>query len=207
MTQRILSIDTCGLQYSIAILRVNADQCECIASLQSHHLHMQCEELITAIEKMLIENSMTYNNINTIAVTAGPGSFNGVRIGFAAAQGISIATGIDISTVSTLEVVLYKHLLASREIQFPAYVCFKADPNNGFIYRFASADFKDCIDDPQPITTSELEELKCDFTVIDFTLQSFADGDISNAVAAGAIASSRKLKVSKIFYGKPPSIN
>ena len=83
----ILCIDTCGIKFSVALI-CNA---QLIDEYTCDEIHMQCEKLIIAIETLLSNNNLHYNQINLIAVTSGPGSFNGIRIGMSAAQGISIA--------------------------------------------------------------------------------------------------------------------
>jgi tRNA threonylcarbamoyl adenosine modification protein YeaZ len=204
MSRKILSIDTCGFKYSVAILDVD-NSTNIIDEFRSDESQMQCEGLTSSIENLLAGNSLSYSDLDLIAVTAGPGTFNGVRIGFAFAQGISIACGIEISTINTLELSLYQHITSIAAPKFPIYLVFKADSEHGFIHKFDSINFSDPITNPTPVTKHEVSLIKD--TVIEFSLQEYDCGCISNAVVAGIIASQRKRHSDKIFYGKPPSIH
>lgn len=61
------------------------------------------EFLIGQIEACLERTKLSYNDLSRIAVTIGPGSFTGVRVGMAAASGFSIGLDIPVVGVSTLD--------------------------------------------------------------------------------------------------------
>jgi len=56
------------------------------------------------LEQALCADRLEYKNLDVIAVTNGPGSFTGTRIGLATAKGISLVSGVPIFAASTLEV-------------------------------------------------------------------------------------------------------
>ncbi len=68
--------------------------------------HKQAEKLINIIEKTLYKACCNYDDVSYLAVTIGPGSFTGIRIGLSAAYGISLSTGIPIIPVNTIDAVL-----------------------------------------------------------------------------------------------------
>lgn len=65
----------------------------------------QAEILIPMIESVVQEAGITMKDIGCIAVTQGPGSFTGVRIGLATARTLGLALNIPVCGLSTLELL------------------------------------------------------------------------------------------------------
>src|ERR1700741_312138 len=63
------------------------------------------EKLLTAIDWLLAENGIDRKALDLFAVTRGPGSFTGVRIGLATMQGLALALGRPVCAMSTHEAV------------------------------------------------------------------------------------------------------
>ena len=61
------------------------------------------EHLIPVIDAALETAGTTYADLDAIAVSVGPGSFTGVRVGVAAARGLALALAIPAVGVSTLD--------------------------------------------------------------------------------------------------------
>ena len=70
--------------------------------------HGQAERLIPMIQEVLSAGNVGFQDIEAIAVTTGPGSFTGVRVGLAAANGIALAADLPMIGVSVLEVLAWK---------------------------------------------------------------------------------------------------
>lgn len=70
--------------------------------------HNQCEKLVIEVEGILEKANLSYKDLNYIIVTIGPGSFTGIRIGLAFTQGLAIACGVKVITVSNLEMIAFK---------------------------------------------------------------------------------------------------
>jgi tRNA threonylcarbamoyl adenosine modification protein YeaZ len=65
------------------------------------------EKLLPAIDWLLAENTVDRRSIDLLAVTRGPGSFTGVRIGLATMQGLAMAIGKPVCAMSTHEAIAY----------------------------------------------------------------------------------------------------
>ena len=65
------------------------------------------ERLLPSIEAMLADASLGFGDLSGIAVSVGPGSFTGLRIGIATAQGLALATGLPLVSVGTLEALAW----------------------------------------------------------------------------------------------------
>jgi tRNA threonylcarbamoyl adenosine modification protein YeaZ len=63
------------------------------------------EKLLPAIDWLLTEASIERTSIDLFAVTRGPGSFTGVRIGLATMQGLALALGKPVCAMSTHEAI------------------------------------------------------------------------------------------------------
>lgn len=63
------------------------------------------ELLLNYCDELLSENNLSPENLSAIAFGRGPGSFTGVRIATAAAQGIAIAHHIPVIAVSSLQIL------------------------------------------------------------------------------------------------------
>ena len=101
MTQ--LAIDSSGKIASAAILedsRLVAD-----ITLNSNMQHSRM--LMPAIDRLLALADMDKGRLDFIAVSAGPGSFTGLRIGAAAAKGLAFGLGIKLIPIPTLDALAY----------------------------------------------------------------------------------------------------
>ena len=65
------------------------------------------EKLLPAIDWLLTENAIERARIDLFAVTRGPGSFTGVRIGLATLQGLAVALSRPICAMSTHEAIAH----------------------------------------------------------------------------------------------------
>ncbi|MGB1876490.1 MAG: tRNA (adenosine(37)-N6)-threonylcarbamoyltransferase complex dimerization subunit type 1 TsaB [Rhodospirillaceae bacterium] len=98
---RVLAFDTTTSACSVAVCKDD----ETKAQFHDPMVHGQAEALIPAIENTMKEAGVTYADLDRIAVTVGPGSFTGVRVGLATARGIGVATGHPVIGLLTTEVI------------------------------------------------------------------------------------------------------
>jgi len=74
--------------------------------------HSHSEKLFEIIESLFQQAEINRDKISSVAVSSGPGSFTGLRIGMAAAKGIASGTGVPLIVVPTFEALAYQ--LSSR---------------------------------------------------------------------------------------------
>jgi tRNA threonylcarbamoyladenosine biosynthesis protein TsaB len=104
----ILSIHT-ATETAIAALSLGS---EVVASVENTGAKNHASFLHPAIGQMMLNNKLNFNQLSAIAVTNGPGSYTGIRVGMAAAKGLCFATGIPLITINTLEVMAYSAIIA-----------------------------------------------------------------------------------------------
>ncbi|MDX9880932.1 MAG: tRNA (adenosine(37)-N6)-threonylcarbamoyltransferase complex dimerization subunit type 1 TsaB [Prolixibacteraceae bacterium] len=75
--------------------------------------------LTTFIEQVLAANKVTPGDIDAVAVSMGPGSYTGLRIGVSAAKGFCYAGHIPLIAVSTLKAMALKVIRDFSEKVFP----------------------------------------------------------------------------------------
>ena len=94
----ILAFDTTNEQGGAAIYRDS----ECLVSSENQAGTDYSVTLFRAVDHMLAKVNLKLAEIDLFAVAAGPGSFTGIRVGVAAAQGWAQATGRPVCGVSVL---------------------------------------------------------------------------------------------------------
>lgn len=70
--------------------------------------HSHSEELFEIIGFLYRQAEINRDEISSVAVSRGPGSFTGLRIGMAAAKGIASGTGVPLIVVPTFEALAYQ---------------------------------------------------------------------------------------------------
>ncbi len=75
----------------------------------------QAEALMPMVAALIEETGVRFAELDRLAVTVGPGSFTGLRIGLAAARGMALATRLPLVGVTTLEAVAHAVPAAERE--------------------------------------------------------------------------------------------
>jgi tRNA threonylcarbamoyladenosine biosynthesis protein TsaB len=107
---RILAIDTALEACSAAILDTRRGD---LASSRSQSMvRGHAEALVPLIAAVMSEAGVDFTELDRIAVTVGPGSFTGLRVGVAAARGIALATGKPAVGVTTLAALAAPFLAA-----------------------------------------------------------------------------------------------
>ena len=97
----ILNIDTATEEAGICLAADGAVVAMAVNPEQRDHAAW----LHTAIEKTLRDAGARINDLHAVAVTAGPGSYTGLRVGMAAAKGFCYALNIPLITENKLKVM------------------------------------------------------------------------------------------------------
>ena len=102
-TAVLLAVETTGPICSVA-LRAGDGR---VLHRSSEEGLMHLTSLLPMIEGLLDEEGIIPNEIRQIAVSAGPGSFTGIRIGIATARALAQTLGVPVIKVPTLETFVY----------------------------------------------------------------------------------------------------
>lgn len=97
----ILNIDTSTDQAGIYLGKEEL----CIGQKQNSHQADHATWMQLAIRELLSDCSVKLNELKAVAVTAGPGSYTGLRVGMATAKGLCYALDIPLITESTLKLM------------------------------------------------------------------------------------------------------
>lgn len=96
----ILNIETSTKNCSVALAK-DGETIVCNEIAEEGYSH--AERLHVFIETSLQEAGISYKDLTAIAVSQGPGSYTGLRIGVSAAKGLCYALGIPLIAVDTLQ--------------------------------------------------------------------------------------------------------
>jgi len=99
----VLAIETSTRLGAVALLNNNELIAEARFRLQTGH----SARLMSSIDMILGNSGHSLSDVSAIAVSIGPGSFTGLRVGLGTAKGLSFASGIPIWPVSTLEALAF----------------------------------------------------------------------------------------------------
>ena len=138
---RILALDTAAKSCSVAVVEKETVLAEVLnGSGQTHSRH-----LMEMIQAVLALSGTELSMLDGMAVTRGPGSFTGLRIGISAVKGIAAVTGKPVVGVSNLEALAVQSALS------PFLTCPMLDARKGEVYfsrfRFESGMLKREIDE------------------------------------------------------------
>lgn len=101
----ILAIDSSSLVATVGIISENAIIAEYTVNLKKTH----SQTLLCMIDEIFKMTGIPKSDIKAIAISDGPGSFTGLRIGASTAKGIAMALNIPIITVSSIELMAYNY--------------------------------------------------------------------------------------------------
>lgn len=146
----VLGIDTATMVCSIGL----ADLKRTVAEMTLHTRKTHSERLMPMIQQMIADAELTPQDLSGIAVSIGPGSFTGLRIGITTAKSMAFALGIPVIGIPTLE-ALAAQFPYSRHL-----ICPIIDAQKGNVY---TALYR--TDEGYPKRTNEYQILNIDDVV------------------------------------------
>ncbi len=97
----VLALDTATYACSAALWRDGAILARRLAPMARG----QSEALLPMVAAVMAEAGLGFGGLDLLAVTVGPGTFTGIRIGLAAARGLALASGLPLAGITTPEAV------------------------------------------------------------------------------------------------------
>ncbi len=95
----ILHIESTSTVCSVAISK----HADLVAIKELNNGYTHAENLHVFINDILKENNLNPSDLNAVSISAGPGSYTGLRIGFSAAKGLAYALQIHLISIDTLK--------------------------------------------------------------------------------------------------------
>ena len=143
---KILALDSAAKTASVSITEDGKVLSEFFLNVGLTH----SETLLPLISFSLVSTKNTVNDIDYFALTVGPGSFTGIRIGAAAVKGMALPVNKKIIPVSSLEAICYPYR------DFNGIACGVMDARNNQVYCAAFKNGERLFDD----SALMIEELK-----------------------------------------------
>lgn len=100
---KLLAIESSAVTASVAVMTEDVLTAEYTINYKKTH----SQTLLPMIDEICKMTETDVNTIDYYAVSVGPGSFTGLRIGAATGKGLALATGKDMVEVPTLEALAY----------------------------------------------------------------------------------------------------
>lgn len=100
----ILAVDTSTTHGSVALL----ENTKLLVEVNSVSNLTHSERLLPAVDLALRQKKVTIKDLDAFAVSVGPGSFTGIRIGLSTMKSFALASGKPIAPVSTLKALALK---------------------------------------------------------------------------------------------------
>src|ERR1700676_2799583 len=131
---RVLAIDTALGACAAAVLDARLGEVLASESLPMQRVH--AEAIMPLIARVMDAAFVDFALLDRIAVTVGPGSFTGLRVGIAAARGIALAAGKPAVGLSTLSAYAAPHLAEDETV--PVLAAIDARHEHVYLQVFAA---------------------------------------------------------------------
>ncbi len=153
----VLALDTAGVDCAAAIYDSGRNTVLGEASDMIGKGH--AEHLMGIVDRTLDQAGVALSDVNRLAVTIGPGSFTGIRVGVAAARGFALSLNIPAVGITTLEVMA----AAQREKTPGRAVLTAMDAKRDEIYLQSFAADGSPLDEPRAVGIAEAQAFAAGF--------------------------------------------
>lgn len=109
----ILNIETSSKICSVAL----SDEGQILYQLEDHEGQNHAAKLAPFVEKCFEEMARHDRKLDAVAVSSGPGSYTGLRIGMSLAKGLCFGLDIPLIAINTLQVLAVKAMFSNSNFQ------------------------------------------------------------------------------------------
>ena len=127
---KILAIDTTAVTAAAALV----EDGHILGTYQQNGTLTHSETMLNMVENLLANAHVTAADLDLLAVSAGPGSFTGVRIGVSIIKGLAFAKDIPCVPVSTLDALSENLRPMAESLGHDFYVCPVMDARRSQVY-------------------------------------------------------------------------
>ena len=107
----ILAIETTTKNCSVALFQ-NGKELSCYETLSQDYSH--AEKLTFFVQELMKQVKLSFNNLDAIAISQGPGSYTGLRIGTSVAKGLCYSLEIPLISIPTLKGMAYQESISKE---------------------------------------------------------------------------------------------
>jgi len=165
----ILQIETATTVCSVAL----AKDGEIVAVKQMDQRNIHAEVITVYIDELLNTTGTKYSDIDAIAVSCGPGSYTGLRIGVSTAKGLCYALEKPLIAIETLESMAYGVAAASELAKGDILLCPMIDARRMEVY---TAIFNTKMERLVPTAAEIIDENSFGDLIQDNKIMFFGDG-------------------------------
>ena len=149
---------------TILALDSSTEACSCALAIEGDIFEkfefiprMHTQYILPMIKNLMAEHNLSFTDLDSVAVGAGPGSFTGLRIAAGVAQGIAFGAELPIIPVSTLAAMAQQNLDSDSQYIFS---CLDARINEVYWAIYAANGINIQLEGEEQLCKPELVELK-----------------------------------------------
>jgi len=146
MKRNILAIETATNVCSVSLFLRG----EFIEELSSDEIRSHAKKLPVFVDEILENNKLQAIDLHGVAVSSGPGSYTGLRIGMSLAKGIALSLSLPIIPINTLDA-----LCVNQSIEGEFWMCIFSHRDYVFAQKYSS---KSSIGEPRCVPISKLDD-------------------------------------------------